>query len=563
MCPPHRQKKVTPDIGSMIGCRYIKAGITAIILMMSHHAHAQDDYLLTVDTKSGTIQIHANILDIACQETVCLPAFGQRFGEHFLDPDVTTIQGPQQKLNFDSAGCLSSLADGTSLQFKYTLKMDELPNDRAWLASELSPLHFRDFLAFPGESLFVERGANNTPSRAKETHIAIQNAGQIVSTLAPHTYDPNHSKFHWAGSIRPDVQFFTSQDRFELSRSFWTFGAQRILLASSEHMNIQIALTADWPIATIQREIAIILDEYARIIPQKTPQKLAVFCFDVPFDANYHHGFARPGGIILQMGKAAISQASTRRILMAHEIFHIYNGEGLRFSPNQYEKTAWFREGMTQYVALQTLLSLGMMTTSQFYEWMSSSIERTMNAQKGDPIDVYHQGFFISLAFDQQWRLYQTPYSIIDFWHWIGTSPLWNRLHTNTTLLDALSEYSRFDFKNFFSQYIEGKSPLPVEQILKLSGLCIRNKKTWFFSAGMDYGFDSQNARLYVKSLDPNGVGRQAGLSLGAQIIPEPNTNWIDASDKRMTVIQKSQHKKLRIPTMSVSKNGVSVEKCM
>ncbi|MBO4351704.1 MAG: hypothetical protein J6A01_12290 [Proteobacteria bacterium] len=546
----------------MIGWRYTKAGITAIILMMSHYAHAQDDYLLSIDPHSGTIQVQANILDISCKETICLPAFGQRFGEHFLDPTVTQPQETIQSLNFDSAGCLSSLNEGTSLQFKYTLKMDALPTDRAWLASELSPFHSNEMLAFPGESLFIERGANNTPSRAQKTTIAVENGGQIVSTLAIHTSNEN-ARFVENKEIPGDIQLFAATDRFELNRSFWTFGTPRILMASSEHMNIQIALAADWPITTIQREIAIILDEYARIIPEKTPKNLAVFCFDVPFDANYHHGFARPGGIILQMGKAAISQASTRRILMAHEIFHIYNGEGLRFSPNEYEKTAWFREGMTQYVALQTLLSLGMMTISQFNEWMSSSIERTLNAKKGDPIDVYHQGFFISLAFDQQWRLYQTQYSIIDFWRWIGTSSLWNRQHTNVTLLDALSEYSRFDFKNFFSQYIEGKTPLPVEQILKLSGLCIRNKKTWFFSAGMDYGFDSQNAKLYVKSLDPNGVGRQAGLSLGAQIVPETNTNWNDASDKRMTVIQKSQQKKLRIPTMSVSKTGVSVEKCM
>ena len=530
--------------------------------MMSHHAHAQDNYLLNVDTKSGTIQVQAQILDIANNETVCMPAFGQRFGEHFLDPVVATLQGDQQNLQFDSAGCLSSLVDGTSLQFRYSLKMDALPADRAWLASELSPLHSNEMLAFPGESLFVERGANNTVSRVQETHITIQNAGQIVSTLVPHTDDPQHLS-PFTNEIRPGDLYFTAHDRFELNRSFWTFGAQRVLLASSEHMNIQIALAADWPITAVQREISVILDEYARLMPEKTPNHLAVFCFDVPFDANYHHGFARPGGIILQMGNAAISQASTRRILMAHEIFHIYNGEGLRFSPNEYEKTAWFREGMTQYVALQTLLSMGMMTITQFNEWMSSSIERTLAAKKGDPIDAYHQGFFISLAFDQQWRLYQTQYSIIDFWHWIGNSPLWNRLHTNETLLDALSQYSQFDFKNFFTQYIEGKTPLPIESILKLSGLCIRNKITWFFSAGMDYGFDSQNAKLYVKSLDPNGVGRQAGLSLGAQIVPETNTNWSDASDKRITVIHQSKQKKLRIPTMSVSKTGISVEKCM
>lgn len=530
--------------------------------MMGHAAHAQDDYLLAVDTASGTIQVQAQILDVSAHETVCLPAFGQRFGEHLINPEVITVRGIAEIPPFDSAGCLSGLPEGTSLQFRYTLKMDALPPDRAWLASELSPLHTQEMLAFPGESLFVERGANETPSRAKSACVAVQNGGQTVSTLgmaSDSTDEPGacHSKAHDQGG-----PVYTADDRFELNRSYWTFGNQRILAASSDQMNIQMALAADWPIVSIQREMAVILDEYARLMPDKTPKKLTVFCFDVPFDANYHHGFARPGGIILQMGRAAVSQAATRRILMAHEIFHIYNGEGLRFQPGEYEKTAWFREGVTQYVALQTLLSLGMISQLQFNEWMGSNIERNTAAKPSDDVDAYHQGFFISLAFEQQWRIYQTPYSMIDFWHWLSTSPYWGILHSNDTLNYALSEYSHFDFNTFFSQYIYGKTPLPVESILKLSGLCIQNKQTWFYSAGMDYTFDSKTARLLIRYLDPGGVGKQAGLAVGDQIVPAAQTNWNDASDKRMTVIHQGQTRQLRIPAAGVRKGGISVEKC-
>ena len=302
-------------------------------------AQNADSYALDVDTPNGTIHVHAKIHDIQSGEVLCLPAFGQRFGEHLITPSVVTPDRATYDAHFDDAGCLHP-QPLDEIHFNYTLKMDRLDGPHTWIASELSPRHDDHTLVFPGESLFIERGANNSPSTPHPTHVNVSTPEHVVSTLIQNT--ENSENLH--------LPQFTAENSFVLNRSYWVFGHFQRFIANTNHTTLQFVVDAAFKntVDVMKREFLQILDAYAAWMPNHTPRQIAIFLFSTPFDAEYNHGFARPSGIVLELGNAAAAQTSTRRILMAHELFHLYNGEGLRFDPKQYPQTAWFREGMTQ-----------------------------------------------------------------------------------------------------------------------------------------------------------------------------------------------------------------------
>lgn len=497
-----------------------------------------DRYEITVDAARGALRVRAQLSQIAREETVCLPAFGQRFGETLQIVQIRTDQNVPLVAKLDRSGCLSKIT-AFNCEFEYELIMSELPPDRFWLPSELSPNRNGKMLVFPGESLFIERGANETATRTETTTVQIINGGQIVTTLAPViTQDGTTNSQH-----------FEAQGHYELTRSFWGFHVPKVLAASSEDLTWQLAFDPSYQseIADIERELSLILGFYSDLMRNKTPARIAIFLFDIPFDANYIHGIARQGGIVLEMGTKASRNTRARRILMAHELFHLYNGENLRFENKSFAQTAWFREGMTQYIALTALLSLGLISRDDLYAWMSLNLTK----QKMGVYDAYHHGFFLSLAIEQQWQRFHTGLSMPGFWRFLSNSVSWDTLQSNQTLHDLLAQYSAFDFKEFFKRYIRPGADLPIAEILSTNGLTTQKKVVTQSSIGLEYGFDADNATLYVNKIRNNSPAARAGINPGDWIVPAPATDWHDSSDTQLTVIRKDTKIKMRIPAVS------------
>lgn len=505
-----------------------------------------DRYEITVDDARGALNVRAQLNHITREETLCLPAFGQRFGETMQIVEIRTDQNVPLEARLDRAGCLSKLTAGKCI-FEYELIMSPLPADRFWLPSELSPNRNGKTLLFPGESLFIERAANETSTHAAQTHVRVMHSGQIVTTLA----EAQH-----ADTIA-DSQSFEAPDHYALTRSFWAFHVTDLIAASSGDMTWQLAFDpgARPYIAEIERELSQIIGFYSDLMRAKTPAHIALFLFHIPFDANYTHGFARQGGIVLEMGIKSARDARARRILMAHELFHLYNGENLRFETKHFAQTAWFREGMTQYIAMTALLSLGLISREDLYHWMSLSLSK----QKHGVYDPYHHGFFLSLAVEQQWQQLGTNLSMPGFWRFLSQSPRWNARQTNKTLRELLEQYSAFDFKSFFKRYVSPSASLPLGAILALNGLSIQKAQKPQATIGMEYGLDAAKATLFVQKILRGSPSERAGIKPGDRIAPAPNTDWNDASDKQITVIRKGQRLQMRIPTVSVSSETTSV----
>ncbi|MBQ9396464.1 MAG: hypothetical protein IJU23_13250 [Proteobacteria bacterium] len=527
-------------------------------------ALADDAYHLSANLPQSSLQVHAELRGIVPSEKICLPAFGQRYGESLRNVRVTS------QTNIDSTpdeyGCFHGIS-ANEIILDYELELKPLDAEHFWIASELSAVNQNGMLTIPGESLFIERGADNTETTSVKTTVEISNAGWIVSTL-PKTASSSDiiiqnipgEQLHTFGKEPPKSQSFKALDRFELTRSYWTFGQFKHREVTSGNTRWQFAIAPDWHYndTALAREIEAILGYYQRLLPQKTPSHVAIYIFNAPFDADYHHGFARPNGIILQLGIKATSESDTRRILMAHELFHLYNGEGLRFDIAKQEETAWFREGMTQYMALHALLAIGLMTPAQFYHWIAASLQKQSNSH----YDHYHHGFFASLAIEQQWTLYQTGYTLEKFWQFAASSPYWNLLQTNSSLQNMLTQYSAFDFEQFFKNYIEQTNKLPTQNLLRLNGLCIYSNQSVGYSTGAEYGFNPKTSRLYISQIAAHSPAAQGGLLKGDIIIPEKDINWHDQTDKKLTVVRKDKKIMLRIPVATEVRKDMVIDKC-
>ncbi len=574
------------DVSRFITC----CSIFACTIFCAINANAQeteekyDEYTIVVDPQAGTFDIEAHLYHLNSQEIICEPAYGQRYGEHISSVSMKTPDGIdalrkriQTSINSQvhsespNTGCYTGV--NSDIVVKYSISQSKLSDNNFWIASNLSPIHREHLLAIPGISLFIERNAFRSHQSLQKTKVNVRYKGQLISTLNPITQLSNEiiiqNKPGLALTSQTTEQWqnqiFIANDTFELTRSYWTFGQFHVIAAASDKISWQLAFFPDeFPnAAIIQREITQILDNYSELLPLKTPKHLAVFLFSAPFDAGYHHGFARPGGIILQMGKKSASQTDTRRILIAHELFHQYNGENLRYAPEKYDETSWIREGMTQFIAFKTLLSLGLITQQQLYDWMAYSIQKQSSSQ----YDEYHHGFFISQAIEQQWAIYHTGYSLRGFWKWMHDydekQHTWaTTLYTNSDFQNLLMLYSAFDFSLFFKKYIQTKGKLPIDDLLKLAGLCKYSAQEITHSIGIDYQLDPQNALLRIQSIDLHGPAAQAGIKKDDIIIPEPDIDWTDSSDKKLTVIRNNSKLQLRIPAVTIIRSKLSINPC-
>ena len=515
------------------------------VMLVSSEASAEDRYSLNVDLVRGTIEVSASLDNVLAGELVCLPAFGQRYGEYFYDIRAQ-VDGHSIGIVRDRAGCYRGLS-GNEVFFQYRLEMRRLPGGRFWLPSELSPVNREDMLAFPGESLFVERGANRTATHQGETIVEVIGGGDIVTTLPMMEPDGREE----------NAKSFVSGDPFSLTRSFWTFGTKNHRTVLAGPVEWELVISDDWQgnADVIQQEISHILSYYAELMPKKTPGHIAVFLSSVPFDSSYAHGIARPGGVILELGRNASWEESVRRVLMAHELFHLYNGEGFRFDSKSYELTAWFREGMTQYVAYSALLSIGLITKKELYDWMAKAISR----QKKGQYDAYFHGFFLSLAIEQQWQIFKTDKDLLGFWKYLSELPGFNSEHDNRALRTLLTSYSAFNFNDFFQNYVSGKKTLPIEDILRLNGLAIHAVRQFVYTTGLEYALDAKKASLVVKSVVRGSPSEQAGVKVGDVIVPSRDTDWHDRNDVRMDVIRGRQRIQMRIPTVAVPQRELLV----
>lgn len=282
-----------------------------------------------------------------------------------------------------------------------------------------------------------------------------------------------------AGFIAADIR--TLRDAFIGAGANWTR-----LHESTPAGDIAITLANDF--ALDQDELLNALS----LIAQSYLERFGLFDelegLVLPVERDGHHllrGMGRYGGFVLEISPAQTVDEDFL-ILLAHELFHSWNGHQLVPQPAADEETRWFKEGVTHYIALKTLAKLGLLDDRGLRRELAMSAqfyERNPIIAGGPvrPIDElrlpYDQGVLIALAIDH--LLHQASRGELGLEDWIKTllSPDFlpqsgaYDLRLLRRSFEALSTELDLDSLRRFQRLIEQGRSLEVDEIFRSLGL--------------------------------------------------------------------------------------------
>ena len=174
------------------------------------------------------------------------------------------------------------------------------------------------------------------------------------------------------------------------------------------------------------------------------------------------------------------ANSSTWGRLLAHEIFHYWNGGRLRGS--DYVTSQWFQEGFTEYVANVSMVAAKLAGPEDFTRTLSDHVRNYRNltttleaggSPKGPPL--YSGGALVAFSWDVSIR-HSTDgkRDLGDF-----LRALWQLTERGERSCDwreiraALEATAPRDWDAYFRSYIRGDEPLPLDETLLLAGLLL------------------------------------------------------------------------------------------
>ena len=113
-------------------------------------------------------------------------------------------------------------------------------------------------------------------------------------------------------------------------------------------------------------------------------------------------GSGRSGGFVLELHPDDPLDGASWIDLIAHENLHRLIGHWITFSDVEPWRTAWFLEGITEYLAQRALLRAGLTDTHRFLEHVALSADLVSEAhrERSNPRIPYDQGFLAGVALD-------------------------------------------------------------------------------------------------------------------------------------------------------------------
>ena len=172
------------------------------------------------------------------------------------------------------------------------------------------------------------------------------------------------------------------------------------------------------------------------------------------------------------------------RFVFAHEFFHLWNGKS--FMPDDQE-TEWFKEGFTNYYTLKALHHIGFLDDAAYFGVLNNLFYQryttdtglgNLSMTRGEEKHahwglIYGGGLFVAIAQDIMIRKASGNTKSVDdllrkfFKKYGGT----HEHYVIDDVLEGLSELSGEDQSEFFKQYIQGTTPIPIADYLSRAGL--------------------------------------------------------------------------------------------
>jgi predicted metalloprotease with PDZ domain len=188
---------------------------------------------------------------------------------------------------------------------------------------------------------------------------------------------------------------------------------------------------------------------------------------------SYRHSFA-----LTMETKPTRANSAVWGNLIAHEIFHLWNGWQLVGA--DYASSQWFQEGFTEYAANVSMVAAKLVSQEEFLQQLSEHIANyrklttTLEAggsHKGPPL--YSAGALVAFSWDAQIR--DATAGRRNLWDFMNAlyqgTGRGERPYAWQDIQAALAATVPYDWDTYYRFNIQGNGPLPVESALALMGL--------------------------------------------------------------------------------------------
>ena len=247
---------------------------------------------------------------------------------------------------------------------------------------------------------------------------------------------------------------------------------------------------------------------------------------------------------------------SFMRPLTAHEFFHLWNVKRMRpaemwpydYRAEQYTPLLWWSEGVTDYYGDLTDLRSGLWADSQWLASTQSNVDQVEQIPEPWSEEDGSIATWINEVYDNSSQMYYPKGSLTgllldvsirdatDNKHSLDdvTRNLYTRFYKQgkgfrtADLLALLTEAGMPDVNGFYQHYINGRDPLPYEQILPKAGIAVQRTKQTSAFLGVSFG----GAANVLGGVVNGGPAQQAGLQAGDTIVTvgditvSPDQDW-------------------------------------
>lgn len=255
------------------------------------------------------------------------------------------------------------------------------------------------------------------------------------------------------------------------------FVATTQALKAVASVGASVAFTPDFegPREAIAEVIHKVMREYARTYG--SVGDVSVLVRRLPKGVEALWGTGRRGGFILELPNGAAVDDHLD-LLVAHEAFHLWNGHTLVPQPDQEQRTRWFKEGITHYIALRTAYKLGLIGQDRVLQEWAQAAQRYV-LYHGTPrlrqtlSHRYHYDRGVMLALTMETTI--GDHSLMDRWvlKLLSTPKQARSSYSQQRLLDVLQQVSVQDaaLATLWRDHVERDDILEIKSMFTQLGL--------------------------------------------------------------------------------------------
>ena len=235
------------------------------------------------------------------------------------------------------------------------------------------------------------------------------------------------------------------------------------------------------------------------------------------------------------------------RNIAAHEFFHVVTPLSIHseeignfdFINPQMSKHLWLYEGVTEYFASHVQVNQKLISESEYLDHVKEYLSGATNFNDSLPFtvmskgaldkyhkeygNVYQKGALIGMMLDIKLRyLSGGKYGVLNLMQDLSKTYGKDRAFKDEELFDKITELTYPEIRDFFRQYVEGTSPLPLAETFAQAGIIYeREGEEMKQTLGrFTVGYNPKTDRLYVAETDKmNAFGRKMGFKKGDQLV--------------------------------------------